>query len=233
MPVAQICSGFAPRVVPKGRRLGLGGLGLLTLLGWQGGCAPPLVSLTSESEPPGTSYRQALDRWSRHGRILSKTEFDTSLVVVATLRSRAFQRAYVGKYLATYGIADPWEKARIEKEQAEQTEHGLSLFVLTRAHAASWNDLRAQSGKWRVSLLDDQGREVQADRIDAMSSRQAVEQNLLSASGESFDVFTKLWSVHFPASASDGKPFPQPTAHKISLRVAGPLGQTELPWLLQ
>ncbi len=215
------------RVVGLGRPLGLL---LLALSAPQGGCAPPVLSLSSTADPTGTSYGKSLDRWSRHGRIISQTEFDTQLVVSATLRAPAFQRAYVDKYLKTYAIVDSWEKARVEKEQAEQTQHGLSLFLLTKTHSASWNDLRLPAGKWRLSLLDGEGREVQADRVDTLSTRQAVEQTLL---GEPTDAFTKLWSVHFPSNASDGQPFPAPSTRKISLRVAGPLGQTELLWLLQ
>ena len=223
MPLARVCSRYTMRLV---------GLCLLTLAltGPHWGCAPPVLSLSSQADPPGTSYGTSLDRWSRHGRILSKTEFDTQLVVYATLRAPAFQRAYVDKYLKTYAIVDHWEKARVEKEQAEQTQHGLSLFLLTKTHSASWNDLRLPAGKWRLSLLDGEGREVQADRVDTLSTRQAVEQTLL---GEPTDAFTKLWSVHFPSNASDGQPFPAPSTRKISLRVAGPLGQTELLWLLQ
>lgn len=227
MPVARICSCFAMRVVGLGRPLGLL---LLALSAPQGGCAPPVLSLSSTADPTGTSYGKSLDRWSRHGRIISQTEFDTQLVVSATLRAPAFQRAYIDKYLRTYAIVDTWEKARVEKEQAEQTQHGLSLFLLTKTHSASWNDLRLPAGKWRLSLLDGEGREVQADRVDTLSTRQAVEQTLL---GEPTDAFTKLWSVHFPSNASDGQPFPAPSTRKISLRVAGPLGQTELLWLLQ
>jgi len=215
------------RVVGLGRPLGLL---LLALSAPQGGCAPPLLSLSSTADPTGTSYGKSLDRWSRHGRIISQTEFDTQLVVTATLRAPAFQRAYIDKYLKTYAIVDSWEKARVEKEQAEQTQHGLALFLLTKTHSASWNDLRLPAGKWRLSLLDGEGREVQADRVDTLSTRQAVEQTLL---GEPTDAFTKLWSVHFPSNASDGQPFPAPSTRKISLRVAGPLGQTELLWLLQ
>lgn len=215
----------------------LGRFGLLQLL-WASsvcavalsGCAPEVVNLSSESDPAGTTYSRSLDRWSRVGRIISKTEFDTQLLVVATLRSKAFQRAYVDKYLKTYGIVDRWERTRVEKEQAEQTQGGLALFVRSTTHSSSWNDLRPQASKWRLSLLDDQGREVQADRIEGLTNRQAVEQTLLA---DQSDPFTKLWSVHFPEKASDGQPFPRDATHKISLRVAGPLGQTELPWLLQ
>lgn len=194
------------------------------------GCAAETVSLSSESDPAGTSYQKSLDRWSRVGRVISKTEFDTQIVVVATLRSKSFQRAYVDKYLQTYAIVDRWERARVEKEQAEQTQGGLSMFIRSTTHTASWNDLRPQASRWRLSLLDDQGREVQADRVEPLTSRQTVEQTLLT--GQS-DAFTKLWTVHFPEKASDGQPFPLPGARQISLRVAGPLGQTELPWLLQ
>lgn len=203
---------------------------VLALLLALDGCAAEAVNLSSENDPAGTSYQKSLDRWSRVGRIISKTEFDTQLVVTATLRSKAFQRAYVDKYLKTYAIVDRWEVARVEKEQAEQTQVGLSLFLRSSTHNASWNDLRPQASRWRLSLLDDQGREVQADRVEPMTNRQAVEQTLLADQNDSF---TKLWSVHFPEKASDGQPFPIQGARKISLRVAGPLGQTELPWLLQ
>lgn len=201
--------------------------GLLAVL--VSGCAQGPISLTDNTKAR-VGYEQVLEHHSRTGRVLSKTEFDTDLLVVATLRSKAFQRAFVGRLLTTYAVLDPWEQSRIEKEQTEQTQTGLSLFVLSKTHTASWNELRPQMGKWRLSLRDDQGREVQADKVEGFSSRQTVQLALLGA-GQ--DPFAKLWAVHFPDKASDGQPFPLPSCRKIRLRVAGPLGQTELSWSLQ
>jgi hypothetical protein len=194
------------------------------------GCAPEKVNLQSEADPAGSSYARTLERWTRTGRILSKTEFHAELLVSGTLRSRAFQRAFVEKYVKTYAVVDPWERSRIEKEQAEQTQGGVSLFLLTRTHTANWNELRPSFGKWRLSLLDDAGREVQADKVEPFAQKQAVEMALLDQQN---DPFAKLWSVHFPEKASDGQLFPKPTTETLRLRVAGPLGLAELVWFFQ
>lgn len=192
-------------------------------------CSPPAVSLRAEAEPAGTSFTKVRDRWSRSGRILSLSQMDTPLLVSATMRSRAFQHAYSDRYLTLYRISDPSERARIEGE-ALAASSSVSFWVRSSTHAPSWNDLRISAGRWRLSLVDDEGHQVAPEKVEQVANRDLQQQ--LELLGEARDPFEKLWLVQFPAQTSDGLPMPRPTARKIILRVAGPLGQTDLTWAL-
>jgi hypothetical protein len=192
------------------------------------GCAPAAVSLSAEAEPPGTSFAKTRDRWSRSGRIISTRDMETSLLVSATLRSRSYQRAYSDRYAKLYRISDPEERARIEAA-ALSDARSLTFWVRAATYSPRWNDLRAEAGKWRLVLIDDEGREVVAERVELISTADQPRQ--LELLDESRDPYGKLWLVRFPAMLGD-QPVPRPTARKIILRVTGPLGQTDLTWAL-
>lgn len=192
------------------------------------GCAPATVSLSADAEPPGTSFTKTRDRWSRSGRIISTRDMETSLLVSATMRSRAYQHAYSDRYTKLYRISDPAERARIEAAALADAS-SVTFWVRSATYAPRWNDLRPEVGKWRLALLDDEGHEVVAEKVELVSTAEQPRQ--LELLDESRDPYGKLWLVRFPAMLGD-QPVPRPTARKIILRVTGPLGQTDLTWAL-
>jgi hypothetical protein len=194
------------------------------------GCAPPVLSLSADAEPARVPYLKTLDRWSRVGRIVSVEDLDTPVVVTATLRSRAFQHAFADRYIESYKITDPTERDRIYERERAATDSGLSFWVWTSFHNYQWNDFRPVAGKWRLALVDEAGQSVEASAVDQLTTRDLSQPVLL---GAPLDRYSKLWLVRFPAQRSDGQPVVPATAKKIILRAAGPLGQTELTWLLQ
>jgi hypothetical protein len=216
------------------RRLALGrGALAVTLAATLGcavaGCAPTVLSLAAEAEPANTSYSKAYDRWTRVGRIGSVADLDTPVLIWATLRSRAFQRAYAERYLQTYNINTVSERDKILERERAASEPGLSFWVRTTFHDYLWNDLKAPAGKWRVMLIDEAGVETVAESIDAVLLKDLTQPVLLS---ERLDPYSKLWLVRFPALRGDGQPLLPAGARKIRLRAAGPVGQTDLIWLL-
>lgn len=104
-------------------------------------CAAPVVSVVADAEPPGTSYARALDRWTRLGRALDRAELDTMLLVSATMRSKAFQRAFAERYVSVYRVESPEERAKVMDTELRFAEEGLSFFVQTSSHFTVWNDL--------------------------------------------------------------------------------------------
>lgn len=190
----------------------------------------PRVSLREDVDPPQSSFSSSSERWTRLGRVLSTRELGTALILSATLRSRAFQHAYSEHYAKVYRISDPGERARIEGDALAGAGPGLSFWVESAAPTANWNDLRTEPGKWRLALLDDEGRELRPEKIELVPAREVQQQ--LEVLGRGRDPYSKLWLVRFPAQTGDGQPLPRPTASKIILRVAGPLGQTDLTWAL-
>jgi hypothetical protein len=188
------------------------------------------VSLREDAEPRA-SFAATSERWTRLGRVMAtQQELGTGLLLTVTLRSRAFQRAYSERYAAVFRISDPAERARIEGDALASAGPGLSFWIESAAPSASWNDLRSEPGRWRLALLDDEGRELRPEKIEQIPSRDLQQQ--LEVLGKPRDPYAKLWLVRFPAQTGDGQPLPRPTSRKIILRVAGPLGQTDLTWAL-
>lgn len=195
-----------------------------------GGCAPVVVSVTADAEPAGMSYAKTFERYTRVTRIGSVDDLDTPIIIGATLRARAFQRAYAEHYLKAYKINIPAERDKIFERERMAAELGLSFWVRTTFHNHLWNDLRPQTGKWRLVVVDEAGQETPAESIEPLAVRDLTLPVLLE---EPLDVYSKLWLVRFPLQRSDGQPLVPAGARKIILRAAGPVGQTDLTWLLQ
>lgn len=206
------------------------------------GCADPQLRLSADAEPPGTSYRSAYSRWTRDGSVVSLHSFDTMLLVSATLRSRSFQRAYIDRYIKTYKITDPAERARIEKQELDLAESGLNFWVRTASHDSKWNDLTPQRGQWRVALYFDPPSpqmaktEVLPEEITPVSRSQGqiLETSLL---GEEPDAFRRIWHLRFPplgqGAGSSPAATPQDAPRKLTLRFAGPEGKLDLVWRVE
>lgn len=199
------------------------------------GCASPRLRLDANVEPPGTSYKAAYARWTREATAVAWQDLDTTLLVSATLRSRAFQRAYIDRYLHTYSIKDPAERSRIETAEMQLAESGLNFWVRTATHDAKWNDLTPQRGRWRIALLvepKDTVEEVLPLEVTAVGRGEGLETALFD---ETPDVYRRIWRLRFPplpASATGvgcttGKPC------KLILRFVGPVGKTDLVWHLE
>lgn len=221
--------GCGGRVRALARAVGCGAV-LAAAAGAWGGCAPVVVSLTADAEPAGTSYQKTLERYTRVTRIGSVDDLDTPIVIGATLRSPAFQRAYAEHYLQAYKVNIPSERQMILERERAAADHGVSFWVRTTFHNYLWNDLRPTAGKWRMVVVDENGMETPAEAIDGLAIRDLTVPVLLS---EPLDAYSKMWLVRFPTMRSDGQPLVPAGARKIILRVAGPVGQTDLTWLLQ
>lgn len=153
------------------------------------------MRLDAEAEPPGTSYSSTFARWTRDGSVVSWQELDTTLLVSATLRSRSFQRAYIDRYLKLYRISDPAEQARVEKEELELAGSGVNFWVRSASHNPGWNDLAPQHGRWRITLIDDQGHESAPELVTAITRTEKLEASLF---GQVPDVYKRIWHIKFP-----------------------------------
>lgn len=205
------------------RRVGLAVGAWLLLLS---ACAAPRLALTADAEPSDASFDKSFERWTRDASVMSLREMDTSLLIYATLRSRAFQRAYTDRYCKVYGIQDPAERARIETAEIPAPDAGLSFWVQTAAHNDRWNDLLPAHGRWRLSLIDEQAGEVAPETVTLVGSTALVEVSMFNHSA---DPFRKTWHVKFPPL----RQVPAGTPRKLTLRLTGPEGKTDLVWLVE
>lgn len=201
----------------------------VALGGSTAGCAPGTVNLAADAMPAGTSYGKTLDHWTRTSRVNSVADMDTPVIFAATLRSRSFQRAYAERFTQIFRITTPAERDQIFERERAVTDTGLSFWLRTTFHSYQWNDLRASAAKWRLVLVDEAGTETLADAVEQVTVK---EMNLPILLGQPLDPYSKLWQVRFPLLRADGQPVVPAGTKKITLRAAGPVGQTDLTWLL-
>ncbi|MBL9007706.1 MAG: hypothetical protein JNJ46_25845 [Myxococcales bacterium] len=194
---------------------------MLLLLG--SACAAPRLNLASESEPQGASFNSTYERWTRDASIVSFRNMDTTFLISATLRSKAFQRTYAERYCKLYSINDPAERARIETAEKALAENGVAFWVQTYAHNDRWNDLSPKHSRWRLLLIDEAGGEVGPPEITLVGSDSLVELSLFNRSP---DPLRKVWHVKFPAL----RPVASATPRKLTLRLTGPEGKADLVW---
>ena len=214
----------APSGFPSLRRASGSLLGCL-LLGLSA-CAAPRLNLAAEAEPPGTSFNAAYERWTRDASIVSFRSMDTTFLISATLRSKAFQRTYADRYCSLYGVNDPGERARIETAEQAVADGGVAFWVQTYAHNDRWNDLAPKHSRWRLLLIDELGGEVGPPEISLVGSEGVVELSLFNRPP---DPLRKIWHVKFPSL----RQVPTASPRKLTLRLTGPEGQTDLVWQVE
>lgn len=202
------------------------GLTAALLFGLLSACAAPRLNLAAEAEPAGTSFTKAYERWTRDASVLSLREMDTTFLIVATLRSKAFQRTFAERYCKLYGINDPAERARIETAELALADSGVAFWVQTYAHNDRWNDLAPKHSRWRLMLIDELGGEVGPPEVTPVGADGLIEASLFDRSA---DPLRKLWHVKFPPLQKVAAATPR----KLTLRLTGPEGKTDLVWQIE
>lgn len=202
---------------------GAWGLGLVLMLPMA--CAPTAISLSATAEPEGVSFGQSMERWTREGSIVSPVKFDTTLQVAATLRSPAFQAAYAARYAKLYAIHDAGEQTRVAQAEQDFIKNGVVFRVRLAAHDDRLTNLSQSKDFWRLMLLDDRGAHSTPQEITGLGTREQLDAAIF---GEAHSVFSKTWLVRFPLPSKDSAP-----PRRLTLRVAGPEGKTDLVWQLE
>lgn len=193
------------------------------------GCAttPTKVSLGEPSPPPtAKDYVDQLKRWTRHAHL--RNDFDQALDVDATFRSPEFREAYAAKYIEIYRVGDE-NKARIRGEIVSDGADSYEFHVETATHDYPLNDLTSAKTIWRISLIDDQGHEVQPKQVIGLRERRALDAEFYPYT----NVFSRGWTLRFPRARADGSPLVGGDTKALTLRFAGPQGSVDLVWVLQ
>lgn len=191
----------------------------------------PAVSMAPPTRhaAPG-DYPAIYDRWTRVGRALSKVEFDTNLIVSATLRGPEFQDAYSARYLALYNLSgDEATAFRAAEEARPQSDYHFAVQV--QGHSYGWADLTATKSLWRVSLSDDSGKVLVPSNIELVRNRQQVEQALFEHPLRG--PYVRSFHLTFPRVGADGQPLFPGDPRRLTLTFAGPGGRVDLHWTLR
>jgi hypothetical protein len=193
------------------------------------GCAsaPIVVSLGQPSPPPtAKDYVDELKKWTRHAHL--RNDFDQALDVDATLRSPEFREAYAAKYIELFKIG-PENQAHTRGELLSDGADTYEFHVETATHDYDLNDLTSAKTVWRITLVDDQGHEVQPSKVTALKERHAFDVEFYPYT----TIFSRSWTVRFPRTRLDGSPMVGSDTKALTLRFAGPQGSVDLVWVLK
>jgi len=187
---------------------------------------PPVVHLGPTRATFGPKeYERTWTRWTRKGHIIK--QLDTTLRVHATCFAPEFVAAYVARRAQLFELP-PADRTRLQRRLLEEWDKDYVFFVAAATVDFSWNDFHHAHSVWRVALVADNEREVTARSIER-DSVTAITRELFPPVGR----FHQVYTFRFPRTLADGRPLVDGGTHKLVLRFAGPLGQTELEWRLR
>jgi hypothetical protein len=200
------------------------GLALATV-----GCgrAPVKVSFAPPSVVPAAkAYVDLLKRWTRHGHVIE--DFDEALTVDATLHSPEFRAVFIEKWLDVYKIAEG-EAPNVRTQMTAEVADMWEFHIESAAHVWDVDNFQFAKKVWRVSLVDDKGRELVPQEAKLDKTRREVIVEFYPYAG----IFSRAWRLRFPRNLADGTPFLGPDTKSVTLRFAGPKGNTDLTWQIQ
>jgi hypothetical protein len=196
------------------------------------GCAtskPPLVDFSpAPRDYRSADYEKIYDRWTRHGKVIHEVE--PALEVWATYKSWDFREAYVAHYAERYKLDDE-ARERLRTTQREAAAEAYEFLVTAQSANYKWNDLEKKKSPWRVTLVDGLGKEQPPETLKVEKLPDIFEREFFPAKTP----FSRTYSIRFTrAAAGDGDAsggFVGERSGSIALRLAGPMGTTDLVWL--
>jgi hypothetical protein len=203
----------------------LGAVAALLVIGCGG--ASQRVSLNEPGLPPSyKQYAATLKRWTRHGHVIA--DFDEAMQASATLRSPEFRSAYASRFIRDYQVV-PDSQERVRGEIMSDGADSFEFHVETATHDYDINDLTSAKTVWRITLINDAGREVKPREIIVSKDKRQVDYVFYPYA----TIFSRGWRLRFPRALGDGTPLVGADAKSLTLRIAGPVGVVNLVWRLQ
>lgn len=191
------------------------------------GSRPPVTLREGAREYVAADYDALLQRWTRGDRLYSQYGVDDSLTVDATFESWEFRWAYVIRYAEDYKLTIDQRRELLANALNDARRHH-QFYVALYGNRPRDGDLSNAKPAWVVRLVDDKGHITAPEEIIAIKRPGVLE--------KTYFPYTTAWRaafrVRFPAATSGG-PTIAPDAKVVSLRFSGPLGNLELPWVLQ
>lgn len=167
-------------------------------------------------------YQDTLNTWTRTKTVHS--QFETKVLITSTLKSQAFQRAYIREYERIYQIG-PQQKKKWEETQAGLSSDFTEFVFYAYTPEKDANDFDRQNSVWTVFIIDDQGKRenpLEIRRIDK-----------ITAATEAFypyinKYYGNFYSLKFKPlfEAGPGAPSRKP----LTLVMTSVLGRVELRW---
>ncbi|MEE9590990.1 MAG: hypothetical protein V3W26_00605 [Thermodesulfobacteriota bacterium] len=181
----------------------------------------------TELRPSGLSYTEALNRWTREGRIYDG--FESRLVVYATYRGWEFREAYVREYVKRYEM-DSYQEDKLLADESADYEAVEEFFLAVSTHDTKWNDLDNNNSIWNLYLKNDRG-----ERVNPIDIKRVDEDSpLIKKFYPQMDLWSYGYIIRFPKYAGVGEtPLLGDDTISFELIITGVLGKTEMGWRLK
>jgi hypothetical protein len=191
------------------------------------GGAPPRVSLEPPRRAPAAKeYVDELKRWTRRGHL--RDDFDEALNVDVTFRSPEFRAAFAEKWIAVFNVGEP-EAARVRDQLMADGADTYEFYMESSTHRFELNEFASTRSVWRLSLVDDRGREVTASDVHASKTRRELDIAFYPYA----TTFSRGFRLRFPRNLPDGTPLITTDTRAVTLRFSGPQGSLDLVWQLR
>lgn len=182
------------------------------------------MSCAGRIEPPVKypadlpDYEEVLDSWTEEVKIYE--DFETRVIVTATLQSSEMLRAYVAKHCEYYLLdQESCENARQDMLARAERENAVFMAFFTAEQAA--NDLNTSDSLWKVYLQGPGESRVLPIRIERVREKTGYY--------EAFYPYVKPWQatyrVIFPRLSDPEDGDGEDISRTLQLIITGPIGQ--------
>jgi hypothetical protein len=195
------------------------------------GCGESAPKMVDFSETPRDyrpkDYQNVYEQWTRHAVIRRAVDFDIALEAWVTLKSWDFREAYVERYAAVYSLSET-DRNALRAAQLAAFQGAFEFQVTAQSTDYRWNDLEKKNSAWRITLVDGLGHELTPEYVRLEKLPDAYEVEFFPAKGP----FTRSYLVRFakPAASGSESDFLGSRTGSLSLRIASPLGRSDLVW---
>lgn len=188
-------------------------------------CAPPRVDFREVTRAyRSDEYEGVHRRWTRSSELYER--FSQALTMTATLKSWEWRQAYVARYAERYALSATERQALLARQKAEH-EDAIEIVLHVAILERPWRDLSRAGAPWHLALLNDRGQEVHPRRIERLR-KVAPDVSIFFPEHGPFD---EVYVVRFPRKLPDGSDFLGASPRRLTLRLAGAPGKTEVAWV--
>ncbi|MCC6160604.1 MAG: hypothetical protein IT350_21330 [Deltaproteobacteria bacterium] len=169
------------------------------------------------------SYRDVYEEWTRAGKIYHN--FDTELVVDATMYSKVFRDALRGETARAEALPAN-DVAKMQKRDEEELGRVVKVFVSAYMPRREWNNLAdAKSPSFRFWLVDADGRRARPERIEEIKLKRRAD----VLYKPQVHPWARNYAIEFPAHDENGQAL-RLSGGAVKLHVTGVQGQADLVW---
>lgn len=194
---------------------------LVSLLSFGCGSQPSPVVFSTDWPTEIKSYEESTEDWTRRGLLRASMGNQASqlLELHATFLSTQWRASYVDRQAELQKLS-PSARAEMNAEQKKiaSAHHQVKLIVST--YHPEHNELHRDQSMWRIVLVDEQGNQYPAEKIE----KDRRPKQLISAEFNNLGDFGEAYLATFAPTPEllSGK--------KFSLRISCSIGTVDVDW---